>query len=178
MIIERFLNAALYFKENTENLDTIKLYKLLFLADRECIKKTGHTITESVYWKIMPWGPVPKEVKSLVDRIACGDKISSNISDILKVEKQGKNTHVEFNGNSDLSYFTKNEIEIISKLAKKYKYSSGKKIAHGVHNMKIIKEIEWEKDFYMDIFLSSEDKKLSQKNRKIADRFRMALSDG
>ena len=57
MIIERFLNASLYFAEKTQRLDTIKLYKLLFLADRACIKKTGHTITEATYRKIKPWGP-------------------------------------------------------------------------------------------------------------------------
>jgi hypothetical protein len=177
MILERFLNAALYFKKNTENLDTIKLYKLLFLADRECIKKTGQTITESVYRKITPWGPVPREVKSLVDGIAAGDKVCSNISDFLKVEKQGNKTHIEFSGHANLNFFTKEEIKIIGNIAAKYKYTTGKKIAHGVHNMKIIKEVPWEKDFNMDIFLPPEDKEISLKNRKAAEKFKLALAD-
>jgi hypothetical protein len=96
MITERFLNAALFFAEKTKRFDTIKLYKLLFLADRACIKKTGHTITESIYRKIKPWGPVPKEAKAMVDGMAAGDESNPAVSRFLKVEKQGKNTHIKF----------------------------------------------------------------------------------
>jgi hypothetical protein len=177
MIIERFLNASLYFAEKTQRLDTIKLYKLLFLADRACIKKTGHTITEATYRKIKPWGPVPKEAKALVDGVAAGDKVSSRISEFLKVEKQGNNIHIKFTGPADLSYFTREEIQILKNLAVKHKSTSGKKIAHGVHNMRIANTMEWEKDFHMDVFLPPKEKRMSQENRKIADKFRLALAD-
>ena len=117
MIAERFLNASLFFAEKTEKLDTIKLYKLLFLADRECMKRTGHTITESVYRKIKPWGPVPLEAKALVDGIAAGDEDRPSISRFLEVQKQGRNTHISFHGVANLDYFSGEEVRILEKLA-------------------------------------------------------------
>jgi hypothetical protein len=175
MVIERFLNAALYFSEKTKQLDTIKLYKLLFLADRNSIKKTGQTITESTYRKIKPWGPVPKEIKALVDGMAAGDERNPSISRFLKVEKQGRNTHISFTGTANLSFFTKEERNVLEKLAVKYKHTTGKRIAHGVHEMRGIKEMDWEKDFLMDIFLSPREKAAVQEEKAIADKFRVAL---
>jgi hypothetical protein len=175
MITERFLNAALYFAKNTNHFDTIKLYKLLFLADRDCIKKTGQTITESTYRKIKPWGPVPKEVKALVDGMAAGDEHAPAISRFLTVEKQGKNTHINFVGAPDLNYFTKDEISILEKLANKYKLTPGKRIAHGVHSMRGIKDMDWEKDFQMDVLLPPKDKTAFQAEKAVADKFKLAL---
>ncbi len=175
MIPERFINAALFFAEKTERLDTIKLYKLLFLADRACIKKTGHTITESTYIKIKPWGPVPKEVKAMVDGMAAGDESNPLVSRSLKVEKQGRNTHISFAGSADMQFFTRKETVMLENLAKRYKRVPGKRIAHGIHQMRGIKEMEWGKDFQMDIFLSPKERIASEKERTIANKFGLAL---
>jgi hypothetical protein len=177
MVIERFINAALYFAEKTSNLDTIKLYKLMFLADRDCIKKTGHTITESIYRKIQPWGPVPKEVKKLVDGMASGDKTNPHVSNHLQAEKQGRNIHISFKGAADLKYFTGEEINILENLARKYKSVPGKRIAHGVHFTRVINKMAWEKDFNMDVFLPPAERSASEENRAVANRFKMALSN-
>jgi hypothetical protein len=176
MITERFLNAALYFAEKMEAMDTIKLYKLLFLADRDCIRKTGHTITESTYRKIKPWGPVPVEVKALVDGMAGGDEVKGRVSSCLQVEKQGKNTHVTFRGKPDLSYFSKDEIAILDNLAQKHKHRTGKSIAHGVHQMRGIKNMDWETEFGMDIFLPPLDREQNQKHRTVSEKFKMFLA--
>jgi hypothetical protein len=175
MIAERFLNASLFFAEKTEKLDTIKLYKLLFLADRECMKRTGHTITESVYRKIKPWGPVPLEAKALVDGIAAGDEDRPSISRFLEVQKQGRNTHISFHGVANLDYFSGEEVRILEKLAAKYRLWPGKRIAHGVHEMRGVKALEWEKDFSMDIFLPLGSKTANQECKEVSAKFRLAL---
>jgi hypothetical protein len=175
MVKERFLNAALFFNEKTKKMDTIKLYKLLFLADRNCIRRTGHTITESPYRKITPWGPVPVEVKALIDGMASGDIVEEKISSRLKVEKQGKNTHISLNGKPDLDYFSKDEILILEELARKYTHRDGKSIAHGVHRMRGVDGMDWEKQFDMDVFLPPLEREQNRKHQATSDRFKMFL---
>jgi len=178
MIIERFLNAALFFAEKTAAFDTIKLYKLLFLADRDCMKKTGHTITEATYRKIQPWGPVPVEAKALVDGMAAGDEITPPLSGYLKVKKKGNKTDINLSGAADLNYFSGEEVAILEKLAEKYKHYSGKNIAHAVHNMRGVKELDWGKDFHMEVFLPAKDREASREARAVAHRFKLSLMHG
>lgn len=47
-------------------IDTMKAYKLLWLADRWHLRNGGRTITGDDYWAL-PYGPVPSDAKNLVD---------------------------------------------------------------------------------------------------------------
>lgn len=178
MILERFLNASLYLAKHTSNLDTIKLYKLLFLVDKECIKKTGQTITGCTYKKITPWGPVPKEVKAFIDSMALDESVSEDISKVLSVQKRGKNTHIEFSGEPNLDYFTDKEVAILKDLANKFQNTRGKTIAHKIHENKRIKSMSWNDEFHMDVFLDGETKEISTNNRKVACELKFALNHG
>ena len=63
---EKFLNAIIYFAENTSFCGVTKLNKLLFLLDFEHFRQTGRSVTGLEYqaWKL---GPVPPALREDLD---------------------------------------------------------------------------------------------------------------
>ena len=56
---EKFLNAIIYFAENTRSCGLTKIQKLMFLLDFEHYKQTGRSVTGENYeaWKMGPVSP-------------------------------------------------------------------------------------------------------------------------
>ncbi len=64
----KIIQALCYIANSQPNatVDTMKAYKLLWLADRWHLRNGGRTITGDEYWAL-PYGPVPSDAKNLVD---------------------------------------------------------------------------------------------------------------
>ena len=56
--LEKLINAAIYFADNTQHCGKIKLIKLLYLLDFEHYRQTGIPVTGLEY-RAMKMGPVP-----------------------------------------------------------------------------------------------------------------------
>ena len=55
---EKLINAIVFFLKNTNHCHTLKLFKLLNLADFEHFRQKGRTIT-GLQYRALPKGPVP-----------------------------------------------------------------------------------------------------------------------
>lgn len=69
MDTKKIIQALAYmaYKEPDHKMDNIKAYKLLWLADRYHIRRTGRLVTGDSYFA-MPKGPVPSDAKNLLER--------------------------------------------------------------------------------------------------------------
>ncbi len=68
MDTKKIIQALAYmaYKEPDHKMDNIKAYKLLWLADRYHIRRTGRLVTGDSYFA-MPKGPVPSDAKNLLE---------------------------------------------------------------------------------------------------------------
>ena len=68
MDTKKIIQALAYmaYKESDHKMDNIKAYKLLWLADRYHIRRTGRLVTGDSYFA-MPKGPVPSDAKKLLE---------------------------------------------------------------------------------------------------------------
>ena len=67
----KIVQALTYFASKQENheLDNMKAYKLLWLADRRHLRLYGRSISNDTYYA-MPFGPVPSDAKQLLENHA------------------------------------------------------------------------------------------------------------
>lgn len=68
MDTKKIIQALAYmaYKEPNHVMDNIKAYKLLWLADRYHVRRTGRLVTGDAYYA-MPKGPVPSDAKNLLE---------------------------------------------------------------------------------------------------------------
>ncbi len=68
MDTKKIIQALAYmaYKEPTHEMDNVKAYKLLWLADRYHIRHTGRFVTGDTYYA-MPKGPVPSDAKNILE---------------------------------------------------------------------------------------------------------------
>ena len=68
MDTKKIIQALAYmaYKEPNHIMDNIKAYKLLWLADRYHVRRTGRLVTGDAYYA-MPKGPVPSDAKNLLE---------------------------------------------------------------------------------------------------------------
>lgn len=67
----KIVQALTYFasKQEGHELDNMKAYKLLWLADRRHLRLYGRSISNDTYYA-MPFGPVPSDAKQLLENHA------------------------------------------------------------------------------------------------------------
>src|SRR5215831_1677028 len=61
---------------NPAELGTVKLNKILWFADLEYYRRTGHTITGATAYTKLPHGPVAKGILEALDGLEAEDKIA------------------------------------------------------------------------------------------------------
>jgi uncharacterized phage-associated protein len=93
--------ALLYIATNIPNIDTHKLYKILYFAEQTHLVKYGRPITGDAFIK-MDYGPVPSYVK---------DKVENRIDEDGSVVKQG--IHITVNEYPDMEELSESDVECL-----------------------------------------------------------------
>jgi uncharacterized phage-associated protein len=123
---EKFIQAILYFANNTRALGKVKLFKLLYLLDFEHFRQTGRSVTGMEYraWKM---GPVPAELvqqwDDLDDDLAAAIRIEPR--PVIDYERQNVVALQAF----DSEHFSIRELRLLDDIARRYRDTlSGKMI--------------------------------------------------
>ena len=132
---EKLLNAIAYFAENTQDCRKTKLLKLLYYLDFEHYKAVGRNVTGLQYqaWDL---GPVAKSL---------WQELKSPAPDMLE-QLSFEYESVSFPDNPDAemmtirplrpfdaSHFSRRELEILERLAKRYRYHTAKQMKDETH---------------------------------------------
>jgi len=135
---KKFTEMVVFFTEKLQPWKT-KLNKLLFYSDFLMFKQTGFSISGSKY-RAIPMGPVPYNFHSIFEYLANKDDIDiicTTFPDGGLGEQFKPNTKRRFN----TELFTKDELDILSDVAEKFKSTSTKDIIEISH-----KEEAWIKN--------------------------------
>ncbi len=131
---EKFAEMVVFFSLVSACYKT-KMNKLLFYADNYAFSQTGYSISGSKY-RAIERGPVPYRYESIFDELA-----ENNVIDIF-FEDKGEFTTKLLKGRDDRpfnkSLFSEAELQILNKIADKFKNSSIKEIVDLSHE-----EIAW-----------------------------------
>lgn len=143
---EKLFQLIIFFSQNTQICGKVKLFKLMYLADFECFRQTGSSITgmEYVAWK---YGPVPTYLNSEIEEPSEEFDKYFTISREEFDSKYNKYnprecvvprmTDIEFDDNE----FTKRELRIIQELATQYRDADAQKLIDVTHQ----KDGAWDK---------------------------------
>lgn len=138
---KKFSEMILFFTEKLEPWKT-KMNKLLFYSDFEMYKQTGFSIS-GVQYRAIPMGPVPNNFNSIFEYLANKDEL-----DIYYTSFQDGGVGEQFKSNPkkpfDKEVFTAPELEILEKVADRFKKTSTQEIIEISHQEKAW--IENEKD--------------------------------
>ncbi len=141
--VKKFINAVLFFAQKTDpkKLGILKLNKLLYYMDFEHYKRYGRTILGDIYIR-MAHGPVPSFSYNLFNATFRNNGISpasEELKNLVVVEK-GKivdciinSIYPQKNKKFDESMFSKSELEIMGKIALRYKDKTGTSMSRETH---------------------------------------------
>lgn len=142
--IEKFINAILYFYENTNKnkLGVTKLMKLLFYADFLHYEKYGRPIIGDEYFRL-PEGPVPTNSYDLFKETFFENKITE-LSDFVEVEdhivRNFTMQRIKALKKSNMNVFSDSDIEILNKVANRFNNDTGTELADKTHKIPFVKE--------------------------------------
>lgn len=135
---EKLLNLIIYFIKHTKYCYKTKLFKLLYLADFECFKQSGRSITGLKYYA-WPKGPVPVQ---LFNELEKPPEDLKKMFSITKFEdSETLNIKPKYGIKFDDKHFNKLELEIIKKMAYIYKEIQSNDITEITH----LKNCPWDK---------------------------------
>ena len=126
---EKFKNAVLYMIKNSNAIYQTKLWKETFYVDIGCYKENLVSATGAVYIK-NHYGPTPLNHSTILAYLV--DKL--NVIDI-DYDNYGNEILIA-NEEPDISIFDNSEIDILKKVAEKFKSFSSKEIKDYSHNEK------------------------------------------
>jgi uncharacterized phage-associated protein len=147
----RLFHFINFFLENTRLCHKTKLFKLLYLLDKEHIKETGLPATGLKYnaWTM---GPVPPE---LVEDISFDPSLnrSEDFKEFFEVSEKSYDDEkfgfdIKAKKPLDEKFFTKRQLRILRDLAQKYKDKTAKQMVDITHQendpwFKAWNECEW-----------------------------------
>jgi uncharacterized phage-associated protein len=134
---EKLINTIVFFLKNTNHCHTLKLFKLLNLADFEHFRQKGRTIT-GLQYRALPKGPVPtalldefqrggdKDLKTAVQLFAVKDEITDALL------RRDLKPRVEFEKN----WFTKRELRIMELVAEFFRDMRAEDMSEFSHGSK------------------------------------------
>ena len=137
--LSKFKAIIKYFCANTNEkfLGKTKLMKLFYFLDFTHVKNYGESVTGDTYYHL-EYGPIPTVIKNLIDtnddnpeNSILSDTISVSQKEDMKMHKI--NCLVEFK-ETDLDYFSQNELETLKNVCNRFKDSSTKEIVELSHN--------------------------------------------
>jgi len=145
--IKKFINCVLFFakKTNPKKLGILKLNKLLYYIDFEHYKKYGRPILGDIYIR-MSQGPVPSFSYNLFNIAFKNDgngmtTASKTLKDVVVVKQERVG---DYSINAiypkkdkifDRTLFSKSELQIMEKIASKYKNKTGTSISRETHKV-------------------------------------------
>ena len=127
----KIIQAICYFagKENGKVIDTMKVYKLLWLSDRYHLRQYGRTITADEYFAL-PYGPVPSNAKNLIDGIAQNKSDQTMFGTYLDVlDKQ----HIAAKQNPDMEVFSETDRDALSLIYNTFGHKSAIELSKFSH---------------------------------------------
>ena len=147
---KKIIQTLVYFASKIpgQNLDEMKAYKLLWLADRCHLRTNGRTITGDRYYA-MPKGVVPTDAKHLLDGESTILNTPADYFD--KWIKKVDSYRFRAVQNPDLTEFSESDIAILDRVIDIYGNYSRHKLSELSH-----KYPEWQK--YQDMLLDKNEK--------------------
>lgn len=137
MEIDKLIQLTNYLlKKYDFSLNYTKLIKELYLADRECIKRTGWSISDDVY-KNLPYGPVLVNLYTLIQGKHPDLRMQSKWDSNFLTDSKELKAKVSIIPDGELSQMEKNIIDEIDQTYHAYSYS---KMIDVVHNKNICPE--------------------------------------
>ena len=122
-------------------LDNMKAYKLLWLADRYHLRQTGRTITGDAYYA-MPFGIVPSDAKCILENAKTKLKNPDGYKD--KYIQSIENHQYKSVSNPDLNVFSESDQNALDKVLELYGSYSALELSNLSHKFP-----EW--TFYQDL---------------------------
>lgn len=139
---EKLLNAILYFVENTNYCNTLKLFKLLNFLDFEHYRQTGIGVTGLKY-EAWEKGPVPRELWNEIQHNPKNDFLAAVSVSVVRDELTDVPSRRDFKPRNrfDQKYFTKRELQIMERLVLFFRDLTADKISQYSHT----KGMPWSK---------------------------------
>lgn len=129
----KFAEMAIFFTERLQPWKT-KLNKLLFYADFEMFRKAVHSIS-GIQYQAISLGPVPYNFQSIFEYLANHDFV-----DVYFTEFQDGNIGEQFKPNANRKFnptlFNEAELEVLEKIANRFKKTSTQEIIEISHREK------------------------------------------
>lgn len=141
---EKFVQALAFLAEKRlPELTTLKVAKLLFLADKKHFTTYGRPILGDRYVG-MKNGPCPSQALNLMNRAVKGEEaqpieapfrpVKKLIDEFLKVDRaQGKNPVFVPRRKPDLSVFSRSELKILDEVIAEHGKKTGRKLVDETH---------------------------------------------
>lgn len=108
-------------------MDYYDLVKLLYLADREQVRRRGRTITGDYHWSL-PWGPVLGHV---LDAVRNGDDLDWN--EHIRTNRTTKtSTLVQ---DAPLSALSKADVEVLQSVWEEFGHMDGRSLMRYTHGL-------------------------------------------
>jgi uncharacterized phage-associated protein len=127
-----------YFTNNTDTkyLGKVKLMKLFYFLDFDHVRKYGTPVTYDTYFN-MEHGPVPSQVKDLVEQVA-DDPEKALLSNVIHCEFPEGTRMCRVLPNrafteKDRLQFTDTELEVMQAVAKRYQLANTDKVEADSH---------------------------------------------
>lgn len=123
----KIVQALTYFasKQKGHELDNMKAYKLLWLADRSHLRLYGRFISNDTYYA-MPFGPVPSDAKQLLE----------NHATRLANDESYQNDYIQTLGKKykaikepDMRVFSDSDREVLDKVIRSFNGLSNKELS-------------------------------------------------
>lgn len=127
-------NVLLYILKNfSGGLDYIKLYKILYFANKEQLAMIGVPMVHDNFkaWKN---GPVPSFTGTMLKHIENGDRLTRDMLFFDKAIKIRKNQRVLAVEESDIEALPRLTRELLDSYIKKYKYANSKILSAASHD--------------------------------------------
>ena len=134
-----------------------KLAKLLYFIDFDFFEWKGKSVTNETYYA-REMGPLGINLQGILNELKAEKKIR-----IVKNEKEGYASYVySLNGAPKTELFSKDEIKMINRVAKKYGLLNGKQLEDLTHNEApyLGTELNQEIDYELSIYRGTEFNKL------------------
>lgn len=133
---EKTLNAALLILNKLGEADYHKIFKILYFAEQQHLKKYGHPLTGDAY-QAMPYGPVPS---FLYDIFKASENQSSPFGEALELSKaftvnrKEKVPYVTANKEADTDELSETNVEVILKSIEENQQLSFREITDKSHD--------------------------------------------
>lgn len=161
---DKFINALLFFgkETNPKVFGITKLLKLLFLSDFWHFKKYGRPILGDTYFRL-PQGPVPSISYNLFADLSNINK-DTDLRKVARIipEKVGNYDlqRIEPLREPNVNVFSKSDIEIMERIAKRFRDSNASSMVKKIHDVPFVKDTPKGVEVDYKLVLENEDDRI------------------